>query len=253
MTEQQQQQQQNHPNYPPPQNYQIPPQAPPQVPPQTLPQVPQQSPTSYQSPYQPPYYPQYQPMPAPPVAGPRTADFSKIGGFLLTFIILQAVYAFSMLASFPGSLEDLLRGIVDKESLAGTIASLIAIVTLIAYSIIIIMAVLQVITRHSSFLRNFQISGIIACVGNFVVFIIKEFVHITQMFGNVNTYYYVSNIDYHWGLVMLAILWTIFWSLYFIRSARMMTFMSPDNPYTHDTMTPYVEKALFGKGNSRQD
>ncbi|MDR2106032.1 MAG: hypothetical protein LBP24_01335 [Coriobacteriales bacterium] len=268
MTEQQHNQQ----DYPPPQNYQILPQYPqpypqqdqapyyppqPQVQPQPQLQVQPQVPPAQPQPEIPlqmqpqiPLQPQmqYQPAPPPPVTEQRIPDFSKIGGFLLTFIILQAIYAFSMLASFPGALEEFLKGIVDRDSVAILVASLIAIVTLIVYSSLIIVTVLQVITRSSSFLRNFQIAGIIACAGNFIVFIIKEFMHIVQMFGDFDTYYYMSSIDYHWGLVMLAILWTIFWSLYFIKSARMMTFMSPDNPYTHDAMTPYVEKALFGKG-----
>jgi hypothetical protein len=194
----------------------------------------------------------------PPPPAVRPTDYSKIGGFLLTFIILQTVYAFSMMSGFPGAVSDVIRGFVTKPgvtdyytSVPEPISASIATVTLVLYSVIIIMCVVQLVTRNSLFLRNFQLAGIIAGVGNLITFCIKEVIHIGELANNYDYGYSVFNIDYHWSLVLLAILWTIFWSLYFVRSERMRTFMSPDNPYSPNQAAPYVAKALFGRGSKR--
>ncbi len=193
-----------------------------------------------------------------------TSDFGKIGGAILAFIILQAIYAFTMIAGFPGAIEDLFRGMLQmggqfssdtsiyssrytSASENNIFTSIIAVATLILYSIIIIMTLIQLITRNSGFLRNFQLAGIVAIVGNLIVFVIKEYFHITDLLNGNTSYSIFSNMDYHWSLVMLALLWTIFWTLYFVRSSRMMYFMSPSNPYSPERGIPYVEKALFGK------
>lgn len=192
---------------------------------------------------QPPYMPPLQQM---PVQVPK--DFSKIGGVVLTFIILQAIYTFFMIAGFPEALDDFLRGLMPDSRMhpMNMVASIVAILTLLSYSAITVVTLIQMITRNSSFLRNFQIAGIVACAGNLIVFIFAEYVHVSNMWGSGSYYFAGLNVDYHWMLVMLAVLWTVFWTLYFIRSIRMRTFMSPDNPYT-EANAPYVSRALFGR------
>ena len=95
----------------------------------------------------------------------------------------------------------------------------------------------------------------IAIVGNLAVFLIMEGVHVyysthVGMFGSDSSYGYSYSwqAGSHWTLVILALMWTIFWTLYFARSVRMRHYMSPDNPYTTANGLPYVERALFGKG-----
>lgn len=185
------------------------------------------------------------------------SEYSKIGGALLAFIIMQAIYVFFMLAGFPDALENFLYSIANLSSgIAGysvsyileASANFIAIATLIAYSIIIIASLVQLITRNVSFLRFFQIAGIIAAVGNFVVFVLKEIININYMYNISETLYSSSTVGDHWALVMLALLWTIFWTLYFVRAVRIRTFMSPQNPYSLEQGVPYIDRALFGKG-----
>lgn len=198
------------------------------------------------------------PQPFPPSAQPAypsepsvaQPDYGKIGGALLAFIILQAVHAFLMVSGFPDALENFLGNLITRPhafGAAGTLlesaASLVAMVTLVVYAVFIIMALVQLITRNSSFLRFFQLAGIVAVAGNLVVFILKEVLDIALMYEG-----YVPNVGYHWMLAMLALLWTIFWTLYFVRSVRMRCFMSPSNPYTLEQGVPYIEKALFGSG-----
>lgn len=185
------------------------------------------------------------------------SEYSKIGGALLAFIIMQAIYVFFMLAGFPDALENFLYSIANLSSgIAGysvsyileASANFIAIATLIAYSIIIITSLVQLITRNVSFLRFFQIAGIIAAVGNFVVFVLKEIININYMYSISETLYSSSAVGDHWALVMFALLWTIFWTLYFVRAVRIRTFMSPQNPYSLEQGVPYIDRALFGKG-----
>ena len=185
------------------------------------------------------------------------SEYSKIGGALLAFIIMQAIYVFFMLAGFPDALENFLYSITNLSSgIAGysvsyileASANFVAIATLIAYSIIIIASLVQLITRNVSFLRFFQIAGIIAAVGNFVVFVLKEIININYMYNISETLYSSSAVGDHWALVMLALLWTIFWTLYFVRAVRIRTFMSPQNPYSLEQGVPYIDRALFGKG-----
>ncbi len=185
-----------------------------------------------------------------PSAGAQP-DYGKIGGALLAFIILQAVHSFFMISGFPDALENFLGSMVARplmmgsaaSILLGSAASFVALVTLVAYAVFIIMALVQLISRSSSFLRSFQLAGIVAVAGNLVVFVLKETLNIAFMHEG-----YVSGVEYHWMLAMLALLWTIFWTLYFVRSVRMRCFMSPANPYTLEQGIPYIEKALFGSG-----
>ncbi len=185
------------------------------------------------------------------------SEYSKIGGALLAFIIMQAIYAFIMLAGFPDALESFLYSIAafnnglapySASSILEACANFIAIATLIAYSITIIASLIQLITRNVSFLRFFQIAGILAAAGNFVVFVLKEIINVNYLYNISETLYYGSTVGEHWALVMLALLWTIFWTLYFARSVRIRTFMSPQNPYSLEQGVPYMERALFGKG-----
>ena len=66
--------------------------------------------------------------------------------------------------------------------------------------------------------------------------------------GDGTAYGYSWQAGTHWTFVVLALMWTIFWTLYFARSVRMRHYMSPDNPYTTANGLPYMERALFGRG-----
>lgn len=190
--------------------------------------------------------------PQPPVAAAPAPvpDYGRIGGALLAFIILQAVHSFFMLSGFPNVLEDAFTGILQPPygvtragSAVYTAATVVSLVTLVGYAVFIIMALVQLITRNSAFLRSFQVAGIVAVAGNLAAFVLKEFLKISGLYEG-----YLWGVDYYWMLVVLALLWTIFWTLYFVRSVRMRAFMSPSNPYTLEQGVPYIEKALFGRG-----
>lgn len=208
-----------------------------------------------------PCYPANAPVPPINPTNPANSftfsEYSKIGGALLAFIIMQAIYAFIILAGFPDALESFLYSIAafnnglapySASSILEACANFIAIATLIAYSITTIASLIQLITRNVSFLRFFQIAGILAAAGNFVVFVLKEIINVNYLYNISETLYYGSTVGEHWALVMLALLWTIFWTLYFARSVRIRTFMSPQNPYSLEQGVPYMERALFGKG-----
>ena len=129
----------------------------------------------------------------------------------------------------------------------------VTLVTLVAYAAVIIVALVQLIQRHPAFLRNFQIAGVIAIAGNLVVFLLMEAVHVYYTtnpgaLGDGTAYGYSWQAGTHWTFVVLALMWTIFWTLYFARSVRMRHYMSPDNPYTTANGLPYMERALFGRG-----
>lgn len=213
------------------------------------------------SPSQPQPQPQAQqrpPVPTPP-AEQAPADWGRIGGGLLAFIVLQAIQTFALLSDFPSALEDALESVMTGGlgvfGPAQAASEWIALATLVAYAVVIIVAMVQLVQRHPSFLRNFQIAGIIAIVGNLAVFLIMEGVHVyySTHVGTLGSdvsygYSYSWQAGSHWTLVILALMWTIFWTLYFARSVRMRHYMSPNNPYTTANGLPYVERALFGKG-----
>lgn len=197
------------------------------------------------------------PVPPPPAATQDSADWGRIGGGLLAFIILQAVQTFALLSDFPSTLEDALESVVSRSlgffGLARAASEWIALATLVIYAAVIIVTMVQLVQRHPAFLRNFQIAGIIAIVGNLAVFLVMEAVHVyystsLDVVGYEPSYGYSWEAGSHWTLVVLALMWTIFWTLYFARSVRMRHYMSPDNPYTTANGLPYVEQALFGKG-----
>ena len=196
------------------------------------------------------------PVPTPP-AEQAPADWGRVGGGLLTFIVLQAIQTFALLSDFPSALEDALESVMTSGlgvfGLAQAASEWIALATLVAYAVVIIVAMVQLVQRHPSFLRNFQIAGIIAVIGNLAVFLIMEAVHVyystsPDVVGYEPSYGYSWEAGSHWTLVILALMWTIFWTLYFARSVRMRHYMSPESPYTTANGLPYVERALFGKG-----
>lgn len=198
--------------------------------------------------------------PVPPIApesAPEPSSWDRIGGGLLAFIILQAIQTFALLSDFPSALEDALESVMARGlgvfGLAQAASEWIALATLVGYAVVIIVAMVQLVQRHPSFLRNFQIAGIIAVIGNLAVFLIMEAVHVyystsPDVVGYEPSYGYSWEAGSHWTLVILALMWTIFWTLYFARSVRMRHYMSPDNPYTTANGLPYVERALFGRG-----
>ena len=215
-------------------------------------QQPQGAPPRPQSPVdqQPPRPPQ----PAENAPG----DWGRIGGGLLAFIVLQAIQTFVLLSDLPSALEGALEGVMAPGragvvGMAEAACDWVTLVTLVAYAAVIIVALVQLIQRHPAFLRNFQIAGVAAIAGNLVVFLLMEAVHVYYTtnpgaLGDGTAYGYSWQAGTHWTFVVLALMWTIFWTLYFARSVRMRHYMSPDNPYTTANGLPYMERALFGRG-----
>lgn len=196
------------------------------------------------------------PPPPPPASTQGSDDWGRIGGGLLAFIVLQAIQTFMLLSDFPSSLEGALESLMTmgRSALGAPVVLVVAdwvlLATLVAYAVVIIVAMVQVVQRHPSFLRNFQIAGIIAIVGNLAVFVMMEVAHIYYTTNPALTGLDLDSYSWqagsHWTLVVLALMWTIFWTLYFARSVRMRHYMSPENPYTTANGLPYMEQALFG-------
>ena len=192
--------------------------------------------------------PQQPPRPqAPTDAAP--ADWGRIGGWLLAFIVLQALQIFAMLSDFPSSLEGALESVMaggsaTAPSMAIAVCDWLALGTLVAYAVAIIVALVQLVQRHPLFLRNFQLAGIVAVAGNFVVFLVMEAIHVYYstspgVVGYEPSYGYSWEAGSHWTLVVLALMWTIFWTLYFARSVRVRHYLGSDS---------HLDHVLFGRG-----
>lgn len=192
--------------------------------------------------------PQQPPRPqAPTEAAP--ADWGRIGGWLLAFIVMQAIQIFAMLSDFPSLLEDALEGVMaggpaTAMSMAIAVCDWLALGTLVAYAVAVIVALVQLVQRHPLFLRNFQLAGIVAVAGNFVVFLVMEAIHVYYstspgVVGYEPSYGYSWEAGSHWTLVVLALMWTIFWTLYFARSVRVRHYLGSDS---------HLDHVLFGRG-----
>ena len=157
----------------------------------------------------------------------------RFGGWLLVFFIIQILYAISMLFNFPDSL----RNLVQSQGVV-TAACILSLITLIAYCAICIVSLINLVLKNSSFLRNFQIAGIIAVFGNFIVYVIREVVY----YQNAGSYYEFRfsitgpDANYYWALFVLALFWTLFWSVYFVKSGRTLSYLGGRE---------YIDKAVF--------
>lgn len=192
--------------------------------------------------------PQQPPRPQPPTEA-APADWGRIGGWLLAFIVMQAIQIFAMLSDFPSLLEDALEGVMASGpatamSMAIAVCDWLALGTLVAYAVAVIVALVQLVQRHPLFLRNFQLAGIVAVAGNFVVFLVMEAIHVYYstspgVVGYEPSYGYSWEAGSHWTLVVLALMWTIFWTLYFARSVRVRHYLGSDS---------HLDHILFGRG-----
>lgn len=229
----------------------------------------QQPPTNHQQAAQQSWAPPYgfsgvQSGPVPPrPPEPQTSassEWGRMGGGIIVFVILQALQTFALLSSFPSSLEDALESVMSPGvassgvALAEAVSDWLLLVMLVVYAVAIIVAMVQLVQRHPAFLRNFQVAGLVAVIGNLVVFVMMEAINVFYSvnpgagFGDVYDYAYSWHAESHWTFVILALMWTIFWTLYFVRSVRVRHYMSPNNPYSPAGSVPYVERALFGRG-----
>jgi len=160
----------------------------------------------------------------------------KLGGVLLTFAILQIVYTFTMLCNFPGSLTQLIDTIKANGGIL-IISSIVSFVTLIAYCVLSTCSMVHVFIKKHKFLRLFQLSGITAIVGNLFVYVIRQ---IEDLQFNDMLWFQVRSSYYYWSLFLLALVWTLFWSIYIIKSSRVYSYMDED--------VEYMKTALFFKG-----
>lgn len=147
----------------------------------------------------------------------------KLKGALLTFIILQLCYLFFFFITFPDSFRN---AIGQHHNLMGAIASWLSTITMLGYCITCLVSVAQLVLRKHVFLLWFQISGAIAIIGNFIVYILR------QVSGGIySDYYYYEGGDGYWVLFILALFWTIGWCMFFARSSRVFTYMGEDASY----------------------
>ena len=162
----------------------------------------------------------------------------KIGGWLLAFFIMQICFAVWMLFGFPDSLRTLIesRGL---EMVSGATSML----TMVCYSIFIIISMLHVILKNNKFLKLFQLAGAVALIGNLTTFILKVVIY----YQDYNTFTLASinfNSNYYWILFVMALFWTLFWSVYFVKSSRVITYMEGRE---------YIDKALFFQKSESPD
>lgn len=151
---------------------------------------------------------------------------------MLTFIVLQLIYIFFFFSRFPESFRnalDLHDGVLDAT------ASWLSSLTMLGYCVICLVSVAQLVMKKSAFLLWFQISGAIALVGNFIVFVLRQLAE-TLYSSRYSSYY---DGDYYWVLFIMALFWTIIWCMYFARSSRVYSYMG-ENPQ-------YLQMALFTK------
>lgn len=154
----------------------------------------------------------------------------KLQGALLTFIVLQLIYLFFFLTSFPDSLRNSL-GV--HYSTGDAVASWLSTFTMVAYSAMCLVSVVQLAMRKHKFLLWFQIAGIAALVGNFLVYIIR------QVSDSMYTTYSYRSGGYYWTLFVMVLFWTVIWCMYFARSSRVFSYMGED--------PTYLKEALFTK------
>lgn len=155
----------------------------------------------------------------------------KLKGALLTFVVLQLCYLFCFFLTFPDSF----RNALDSHSHAlVTAASWLSMITMLGYCITSLMSVAQLVMRRHNFLLWFQISGAIALVGNFLVFVLRQVAD-----SIVTDYRFFSSGDYYWSLFIMALFWTVIWCMYFARSSRLYSYMGEDSTY--------LRTALFTK------
>lgn len=147
----------------------------------------------------------------------------KLKGALLTFVVLQLCYLFSFFLTFPDSFRNALEphahGLV-------TAARWLSMITMLGYCIMSLASVVQLVLRKHNFLRWFQISGAIALIGNFIVFVLRQIAD-----SIVVDYGLFNSSDYYWTLFIMALFWTVIWCMYFARSSRLYSFMGEDSTY----------------------
>lgn len=147
----------------------------------------------------------------------------KMKGAVLVFTILQLVYLFFFMIEFPNSFRNAVGS--HYNALDG-IASWISSITMLGYCISCLVSVAQLVMRRHNFLMWFQLSGGIAIVGNFIVYIMRQIAS-----GMDYGYYYYGDDTYYWVLFVLALFWTVSWCMYFARSSRLYSYMGNDATY----------------------
>ena len=198
-------------------------------------QQPPQSPQQSQQPQQPPHIHNQgnrQNMPYQNLNTQR--GYEKLGGSLITFIVLQSIYIFGMLMQLPDSIAKLASYALEGNIIY-VVTSVVSALTLIIYSLLGVMFVINLALGNSKFFRRFQLAGIIAFSGNLVVFIIKQFVETYNSYGY-GLFYATER--YYWALSLLALFWTVFWSIFFIKSNRTYVYMGKSREY--------IDSAIFG-------
>ena len=156
----------------------------------------------------------------------------RLKGALFNFVVLQLICPFYFFIRFPESVR-LAMSYARGYGFEGA-ARWIAAAAMLAYCIISTASAVMLLMRRVTFLRWFQIAGLIAMTANFISFILRE-IHLSIIEEG---YYSYRGNDF-WFCFVLALLWTVGWCIYFARSSRTYSYMG-NNP-------EYIRRAFFTK------
>jgi hypothetical protein len=223
------QQSQYEQQYPPQPPQQYPPQQPPQYPPQQPPQYPPQYGQQYQQQYTP-----YQ--------DPKTAKYSKMGGWLLFCVIAMIIGAIVdpilSIGNILGDLEtlDAVRSApffypdgMETAAMISLIGEIGGLAT-IAFSILYLVNIFQ---RKANFLRFYQLGVLVSMLYTLVAVIVPS-----SIVGYEHGWY--GELSNHIGLLTGNIGAFFLWTLYYCKSVRVRTYMGSDE---------YMDKAVFAYKN----
>lgn len=154
---------------------------------------------------------------------------NKPKGALISFIVLQTLLVFIFLSTFPSQVSSAVQ---ETGSLA--VASWLVCSSLLLYSILGLISVVQLVLRRPGFIGFFHMGALLGMLGTLAAFLIRQIAYSDR--------YYYSN-DGAWMLFLLILFWVTGWTLYFARSSRVFSYMGSDeylrrNPLLKNVQTP---------------
>ncbi len=161
---------------------------------------------------------------------------TKLKGAVLTFLILELVQLFGFLCRVPFSMRRAFEFDFVLYPLS-SVTNFLAVVVLFCYCIVCLVTVFQLVVHNPKFLRSFQISGFIACFGNLVIYILRQMERSSAFFAFLD--------DYYWVLFLAALFWLSIWSMFFIRSSNVFSYMGENDLY--------LQMAFFTKNARRPE
>ncbi len=147
---------------------------------------------------------------------------AKLRGALLTFLILELIQLFGFLCRVPFSMRRAFNFDFANYPLAST-TNFLAVLVLFCYCIVCLVTAFQLVVHNPKFLRTFQISGLVACFGNLVIYILRQMDRSSAHSAILD--------DYYWVLFLAALFWLSIWSMFFIRSSNVYSYMGEEDLY----------------------